>query len=66
MRIKLHRREQWDLPEREACPLKPLLACHLKRGNVTRRVFVLWRNGFRGFGVHVEWRRIGVVRSRSS
>jgi hypothetical protein len=67
MRINLHRRDQWDIGNwREACPCKPILACHVKRGDVTRRVFVLWRHGFRGFGIHFEWRRIGSSNRRAT
>ena len=62
MKLNIHRRAQWDLwqpahrggdSERE--DVKPWIACHVKRGNVTKRIFVLWRNGFRGFGADVRW-----------
>jgi len=61
MKVTMHRRKQWDLwrPTRLGQPegqdVTPFLACHVQRGNVTRRLFVLWRNGFRGFGWDVRW-----------
>lgn len=53
MKIKIHRREQIDL--NDAGSVKPLIACHVTRAYVTRRLFVVWRNGFRGFGVWIRW-----------
>jgi hypothetical protein len=54
MMVKIHRRDQCDLSETR-CAVKPLIACHVQRGYVIHRLFVLWRNGFRGFGLDVRW-----------
>jgi hypothetical protein len=54
VKVNIHRREQWDLTDNNVT-VKPWIACHVQRGHVTRRLFVIWRNGFRGFGVWVRW-----------
>ena len=53
MKVNIHRREQWDLNDTGS--VRPLVACHVQRGNVTKRLFVVWAHGFRGFGVWLRW-----------
>lgn len=53
--VDIHRRPQWDLHPRKL--IYPIVACHVRDGDVQKRLFVLWPCGFRGFGFHIEWHR---------
>lgn len=57
MKFDLHRREQWDLSLNGQ--VKPILVLHVKKENGSKRIFVLWKNGFRGFGIHITWTTYG-------
>ena len=55
MKIQFHRRKQWDIGQGRENDIVPIVACHVYSGNTSRRIFVLWRNGFRGFGIEIRW-----------
>lgn len=62
MNVDIHRRLQWDLAGHWNLSVKPFICIHVQRGNYTSRVFVLWKNGIRAFGIDIRWCTYGVPR----
>jgi len=50
MKLKLHRKEQWDLN------CKPLLCLHIHRTDESVRVFCLWSHGLQIGNAYFLWR----------